>query len=277
MKASESILASIMTADEYSETRHDTPYIFELKAQEKTLHYFGTRHTRDPQDPLFVQIETAFNEAKPDIVFIEGIHVQSDMHAFNECVKMASREEIIDRMGESGFTLKLALEKGIIWHSPEPSDKDLFNYLLEQGFSKDQIFSWEVLHILPQYGRQMHKGGFKTYVAHFIERFKETTCWNDFDYSYEHAIQLGEKIIGRPIDVENEPRATDLIDPIPWTGKKESQTILNRIGEASSHFRDRKIVTDILDAYTNHDRLFIVYGATHAAMQEPALKMAFKL
>ena len=266
-----------MTAEEYSETRHDTPYIFELKAHEKTLHYFGTRHTRDPHDPLFAQIEAAFNDSRPDIVFVEGVHVISDIHTFNERVKKASREEIIDRMGESGFTLKLALEKGIAWHSPEPSDKDLYDHLLTEGFSKDQIFAWEVFHILPQYGRQMHKEGFKAYVGGFIERFKETTCWSDFDYSYERALQLGEEIIGRSIDVENEAHATDLIDPIPWAGKKESQTILNRIGEASSRFRDRKIVTDILDAYTQHDRLFIVYGASHAAMQEPALKMAFEL
>jgi hypothetical protein len=50
---------------------------------------------------------------------------------------------------------------------------------------------------------------------------------------------------------------------------------LNRIGSASSLFRDRKIVSDILEAFKTHDRIFVIYGASHAVMQEPALKKAF--
>ena len=108
----------------------------------------------------------------------------------------------------------------------------------------------------------------------FIGRFKESTNWKGFDYSYERAIQLGEQILGKSIDVENEPEALDFIDPIPWEEKKDKQTTLNRIGEASSLFRDKKIVSDIADALKTHKRVFVVYGASHAAMQEPALRKA---
>lgn len=269
----EPVLNSIMTAEEYSHTRHETPYIFELSAgDDKALYYFGTPHRRDPQDPLFSEIEDAFNKANPDIVFVEGVSVRGDLDKFNERVKAATREEAIEHMGESGFTLKLGVEKGIEWRSPEPTDEDLYNNLLAKGFSKDQIFAWDVFHILPQYNRLMDKQGFKQYVAGFIERFKRSTNWDDFDYSYERAIQLGEQILGRSVDVENEPDALDLIDPIPWEEVKEKQTTLNRIGEASSLFRDRKIVSDIADAVKTHKRVFVVYGASHAAMQEPALR-----
>jgi hypothetical protein len=44
------------------------------------------------------------------------------------------------------------------------------------------------------------------------------------------------------VDVENVHDALDRIDPIPWDEKKEKQTILNRIGEASSLFRDKKLL-----------------------------------
>ena len=268
----EVVLSSIMTAEEYSHTEHPTPYIFGLKIGDSELYYFGTPHRRDPQDPLFDEIETAFNKANPDIVFVEGINVTGDKTRFNERVKTASCEETIDRMGESGFTLKLGVDKDIEWRSPEPTDEDLYNDLLAKGFSKEQIFVWDVFHILPQYNRLMDKKGFKQYVQGFVERFKQATNWEGFDYSYERAIQLGEQILGRSIDVENEPGATDFIDPIPWDEKKDKQTILNRIGEASSLFRDRKIVSDIADALKTHKRVFVVYGASHAAMQEPALR-----
>jgi hypothetical protein len=272
----EPVLDSIMTAEEYSQIEHETPYIFELKAGDKELHYFGSRHSRNPEDTLFLEIEQAFNESNPDVVFVEGISARGDVEKFNEKVKEASREEIIDHMGEPGFTLKLAVEKGVEWQSPEPSDKDLYNYLQEQGFSKEEIFAWDVFHILPQYNRQMDKQSFNEYVSRFIESFKRNTNWEGFDYSYEHAMQLGEQILGRKIDVENEPNATDYIDPIPWEEKRDNQTVLNRIGEASSLFRDRKIVSDLAEALKTHKKVFVVYGASHAAMQEPALKKLFE-
>ncbi|HTE48604.1 MAG TPA: hypothetical protein VK675_01720 [Candidatus Paceibacterota bacterium] len=268
----EPVLASIMTAEEYSHTEHVTPYIFELQAGDKKLRYFGSPHVRDPQNPLFAEIETAFNEVNPDIVFMEGVSIHGDKTDFDERVKAASREEAIELMGESGFTLKLCAEKGIEWRSPEPTDTDLYNDLLAKGFSKEQIFAWDVFHILPQYNRLTDKKGFKPYVQGFVERFKQATNWEGFDYSYERAIQLGEQLLGRYIDVENEPDASDFIDPIPWEEKKGKQTILNRIGETSSLFRDRKIVSDIANALETHKRIFVVYGASHAAMQEPALR-----
>lgn len=271
------VLGNIMTSENYAEIRHETPYIFELKAGDKELHYFGTPHVRDPQDPLFAEIEAAFSKANPDMVFVEGMsNLPKDKTRYNEMLKTASREEIIEKSGEPGFTRKLAAERNVEWNSPEPGDEDLYENLLTKGFSKDEIFAWYVFHILPQYQRQVSRQGFKQYVERFIDSFKWRTDWEHFDYSYEHAIKLGEQILGRSIDVENESDATNFIDPIPWEKKKESQTILNRIGSASSFFRDQKIVSDILEAFKNHKRVFVVYGASHAAMQEPAFKKFFE-
>ncbi|MCR4280601.1 MAG: hypothetical protein NUV82_04235 [Candidatus Komeilibacteria bacterium] len=268
----EVVLSNIMTAKEYATRQHETPYVFALKGAGKELRYFGAPHERDPKNPLFQEIETAFKEARPDIIFVEGINVQEDLDRFNEQVRNATPEMVIERLGESGFILKLGLEKGIEWRSPEPTDEELYNFLLTQGFSKDQIFAWDVFQILPQYQRQVNKLSFKEYIAGFIDRFQQATGWEGFDYSYEHAIRLGEQILGQSIDVEDEPTAQDFIDPIPWEEKKDKQTVLNRIGEASSLFRDRQIVSEIADALTTHKRIFIVYGASHAVMQEPALR-----
>lgn len=275
-KTLESVLANIMTAEQYSQIKHNTPYIFELQGEDKELHYFGSPHIRDPKNPLFREIEIAFNKANPDIVFVEGVNIGDYRTKFNERVKAATHEEAIAHMGEPGFTLKLAIDKGIEWRSPEPSDADLYNYLLANGFSKDQIFAWDIFHILPQYNLLMNKNGFKQYAEKFINNFKQSTNWEEFDYSYERAIQLGEQILGQSVNVENEPNAPYFIDPIPWDEQKEKQTILNKISEQSSLFRDRKIVSDIADALKTNTRIFIVYGASHAVMQEPALRQLIK-
>src|SRR5690606_31461614 len=100
---------------------YSKPYIFILNSRDKNLYYFGSPHVRDPKSLIFSEIENSFNDANPDIVFVEGINTD-DKSKFDERVKNADRDEIIDKMGESGFTLKLAIEKDVPWHCPEPTD-----------------------------------------------------------------------------------------------------------------------------------------------------------
>lgn len=273
----ESVLGKIMTAEEYSRLHHETPYSLSLKSGDKELFYFGSPHIRDPKNIVFSEIKTAFDKADPDLIVVEGMNTGIDKNIINEKAGKASAEEAIDSAGEAGYVLKLGLEKGIEWLSPEPRDKDLYSHLLDQGFSKDEIFTRAVLLVLPQYNRQINKQEFKEYSKSFIEQFTTETNWEGFDYSYERAIQLAELILGKPINFSDEEQASDYIDPTPWPAKKEKQTVLNRIGEASSTFRDENIVKDIAEALKQYNRLFIVYGASHAVMQEPALKELFKV
>lgn len=271
-EVSELVLSSIMSAKEYSHIRHLIPYTFDITYKETKLRYFGSPHVSDPQNPLFGQIEAAFYETNPDIVIVEGVNGIGDKVNFNEHVRATTRRNAIEQDGEVGFTLKLAVENEIEWRSPEPTYEDLYQNLLAKGFYKDQVFAWDVFRILPQYNRQMNRQGFKQYVVRFIERFKQTTNWENFNYSYERAIELGEQILGRSIDVENEPEAIYFIEPVPREEKLNKQTILNRIGQQSSLFRDREIVRGIVDALMTHRRVFVVYGVSHAVMQEPAFR-----
>ncbi|MFA5130881.1 MAG: hypothetical protein WC467_00480 [Patescibacteria group bacterium] len=272
----DAVLGKIMTMEEYAGLHHETPYNFSLKSGDKELFYFGAPHVRDPKDSIFYEIKAAFDKADPDLVVIEGMSDSIDRNIINEKAGQSSYEEVIDSAGEAGYALKLGLEKGIEWLSLEPKDKDIYKHLLDQGFSKDEIFSRAVLLVLPQYNRQINKQEFKEYSQSFIEQFKKETNWEGFDYSYERAIQIAELILGKTINFSDEEEASDYIDPTPWSEKKEKQTVLNRIGEASSAFRDKNIVEDIAEALKKYKRLFIVYGASHAVMQESALKELFK-
>lgn len=271
----EPVLDSIMTAEQYAEIKHDTPYRYTLKSADRELYYFGAPHVRNPVDHLFAEIRTAFDTMDPDIVLVEGIRTKGGKEIVNEKVRSATMDEVIDQAGEAGFALKLASEKGIDWHCPEPEDKDLYAYLLVSGFSRDEIFTWEIISTLPQYLRQVKRQGFQVYIEKPILRFQQDTHWENFDYSYDRAIEMAERILGRSLNPENEPDAQDFTDPIPWKDKQDKQTILNKISGASTQFRDRKIVSDIADILKSHKRVFVVYGASHAAMQEPALQKLF--
>ena len=182
---------------------------------------------------------------------------------------------MIRRYTESGLVIKLAVEKGIEWRCPEPAGHEQYHYL-EQRFNRDAIFAWYVLRHLSQYHKTQPKRGFKNYIQIYIDRFKEATRWGEegaeFDYSYEHALEAAQEITGETIEVEETRGASRYVDPIPWEGEEATYTALNKINDVLREFRDRTIVTDIGQSLTSHDRLFIVYGGSHAVMQEPALR-----
>lgn len=271
-EAIETILKSIMTAEEYGRIKHEIPYRFVLQAGGKELHYFGSDHIKDKSSPMFSEIEESFLLANPEVVFVEGI--SGDRTEFEERIKKMSRNEVIEKFGEPSFTLKLATERGIDWWCPEPAWEAFFEELLGYGFTKDEIFTWYVLRSLSQYNKKIHSEGFKKYASGYVERLKRNTNWPDFDYTFEHAMNSGEKIIGKKIDVEN--MEFNYVSPVPRAGREKLETVLNRVATASTFIRDRKIVSDIIKAFEKYNKVFIVYGASHAVMQEPALKKFFE-
>ncbi len=212
---------------------------------------------------------------QPDVVIIEGISMSNNNDYFNTKVRSEDRDEIILKMGESGFTIKLALENNLPWHCPEPTDREHYAELLEAGFSKDEVFAWSIFRLLDQYNRQISRDGFEKYIQGYVHDFIQATDWKDFSYTLEHALSVGEEIYGTPIDVENDKHANERVDPIPWEQTKERQTVFNKISAQSGIHRDRKIVTDIIELSEKYNKLFIVYGGTHAVVQEPALRKFF--
>lgn len=92
------------------------------------LVYIGARHSSDPADPQFAEIEKQWNTQRPQIAFYEGPNrpVPKD------------RNEAIRQTGESGFVRWLAARDGIQLDRLEPDPKDETNYLLER-FKPEQV------------------------------------------------------------------------------------------------------------------------------------------
>lgn len=269
------VLNKIMTAEEYGQMEHETPYLYRLRPEngDMELFYFGVGHSSNPDDPMFSSIESEFERMKPDLILVEGIgNLPEKRAAYEQSEHKLSRDEIIRNYGESGFALNLAIQAGIACESPEPKDSEMYQALLEQGFSRENIFAQQVLLILPQYHRQIERGGFREYARPHIDNFKKSTDWNDFDYSYENAIRICEGVLGKKINVETESQPIEYVDPIPWNDRKDTQTIFNEISRATTIFRDRFMVARVAELVRTYKKIFVVFGGSHAVMQEPALR-----
>ncbi len=267
------VVSNIMSLQEYSELGHTSwPYTYEMHSGERHLHYFGSSHPgNDIDHPEYRELEEVFRAANPDIVIVEGANMQSQERkkAFTERLNALSHKESVARYSETGLAIKLATENNIDWVCPEPTLRSQIEHVL-QSQTKEEVFAWYVLRHLPQYQRNEPKNGFETYSQTFIESFKSETNWPDFDYTYDHALRVAEHVVGDAIDVEHIQDASALVDPIPWKGRP--YTTLNRINATVSRFRDEEIVRTIAKTLEQHKNVLVVYGGSHAVMQEPALR-----
>ena len=264
----------ILTDKQYMEhpfaQERNRSYIFELTKGDKKLTYFGSDHISDPQDPLFQEIKDAFNKANPQIVYIEGMP-----HINKRKEEMKSKKDLLTgeqakAHGENVYTLKLALDAGIDFESPEPEFSTEIKHLLDQGFSKEAIFTYDISRGVNQYQRE-HKEKreeeCKEYLNSFFERFQQESGWNQQEME-----SLKQKFLSE-LDVDDVERYESQVDPIPWKGKE--QTVINDVARSSNAFRDKHIVERIAEGIKKHDRIFVVYGSAHAVKEEPAIKALF--
>jgi len=62
----------ILSFAEYAAVRHPTPYVVEVARDGARLLLFGGRHSSQPADPMFDQIEAAFAKLSPAFALHEG-------------------------------------------------------------------------------------------------------------------------------------------------------------------------------------------------------------
>ncbi|MDQ6984847.1 MAG: hypothetical protein Q9M91_03935 [Candidatus Dojkabacteria bacterium] len=85
-------------------------------------------------------------------------------------------------------------------------------------------------------------------------------------------IDLHKKYLGTGIyNDTNDYR--DILDPIP---RGQKWTIVNEIGNKLSSFRDTYILEYIQAKLQEYDKVFIIFGASHAVMQEKAVRSIMK-
>lgn len=141
---------------------------------------------------------------------------------------------------------------------------------MEKSFSKENIFKYYLYRDIDQYQRQNHERSedkCKKYLEPYLAEFRTASGWDTAELA-----ELEQELLSE-LEVDNRLKYLSQVDPIPWDGNR--QTVLNEVARASSNFRDRFIVERIAVGLEKYDRLFVVYGASHALRQEPALRALF--
>ncbi len=251
-------LLAIMSYNEYKAKKVPPfPYLFSLQQKNQHLYYFGANHSTDPSNKQYLEIEAFWNQflSKTDalncIVLVEGSLRR---------IATSREESIINHGAEGGFITFLASHHpGIIIQCPEPPqcliDEHLYTFFSPETISyknSAQQLLWEI---------RKHKAN-----PHLSwEKIRQSSTLD------LHVVEsLHKHHFKQPFTPTNEDFFYSITNPV------EEYSIINEVCRKASIFRDTSIVSYIENLVKMGKNIFIVYGGTHAIMQEPAIRTIWK-
>ncbi|MDP3763954.1 MAG: hypothetical protein Q8Q92_04985 [bacterium] len=252
----------LMSYEEYSKVKHEKPYFYIVKSKDQYLYYFGAKHSNDPKHSQFVLLTEKLNEFlnqtkdKKRIVLVE-------QNIFFK--KMDSLDESILKYGESGAGAYFALNNGILIHCPDPAKEYVVGQTI-QNFTKEEILCYYLSNVIKHWQKNKEKPNLAESLSEQNQRYRKLLEWPELDISPDYIINLYEKILKKDISLEDDSLFEQISTPVFINSR------INEISRSQSDFRNKYILDQIEKYWNERYNIFIIYGASHAVMQEPAIR-----
>lgn len=234
--------------------------------ESSAISILGSQHLRDPADPQFARIAAAFAAARPTLAFYEG----------PDRGVGASGEETIRTRGESGYLRYLAAQAGIEARSLEPSPGEQIAMLLAEH-PLDRVNLFFVLRETARLREREGRTGaaLDEAVRTLIERSAQMAAQGGLSLPVTDLATL-DSAAGRYW-----PGRDWRTLPLDWfsPGADDARTggvFLGAINRSDSMNRDRHMVSRLVAAARDGNRIFAVVGRNHVPMQTPALDCALR-
>lgn len=243
---------------------HQTPYTYEIVRDGQSIFYFGAEHSRDTKISQWKKLEEYWNRflksvSGNKIVLLEG--------PARPLVLNLSQEEIIKQFGEVGLAMFYAKQNEIEIAWPDLSMQEeakqlgkLFDSRLVAYF----IFArsagaWLRLNAGESFEEVINRA-----IQNTSRRIESVPNTNNFFSSIHKQVFLHEFT---PDEKETIMRAA-----VPVY----RDSVINEIARASSRLRNEHLVSEIERYWKGGISVFIVFGSSHAVIQEKALKSLLK-
>lgn len=243
----------ILSYEQYAQKKHAEPYAFSLSKSAHHLYYFGANHSCNPTNEQYPALEKHWNDflqvtqGKNCVVIIEGSRRR---------LCKTKDEAITQAAGEGGFMTYVAHKEGIPVICPEPQDETLQQKLLTY-FTQDAIIYREFAQAVQQF-----------------HRYKKNDASLEFESFYQRYTlpsldvmkNIHATLFKSDLDIDDESFFYNITNPVV------TDTIINKVCRQASMLRDQYIVASIDQLIQEGKNIFVVYGSTHAVMQELAIK-----
>lgn len=255
---------NIMTYEEYSKIIHTIPYKYQLSKSNQKFFYFGANHSCDPKNEQYLLLKFFWQEfldqtnGKNCVVLIEG--------SLRNLHESKTPEEAIRRAGaEGGFITFFSHKANINIECPEPNEQFLINELKKE-FSEEEIAYKNFAQATLQYNRCKIINPNSIFIDFIQPYFIEDQRNFRINLTNENMQQIHQKLFNTNFDPNDEKFFYTITNPVIHN------TVINKICRKASIIRDSYIVNYINNLIKQGKNIFIVYGATHAVMQENAIR-----
>jgi hypothetical protein len=257
-KEIESLLYSY---DDWKSVAKKWPYCFEVEKNGQSLYYFGASHSHDSNNEQFPVLREFWGKflektgGKDAVVFVEGGLRKLDK----------DEETTVKRNGEGGLITWLSQNRNIQRFCPEPNRTEEMEALLEK-FTKEEIAYYYFARSVHSWHRLNPKPDFEKYISTYLKRDKDESKWEGFDFSLENMKKNHKNLFGTDFNENEENFLYRNINPTL------ENSVINKVARACSTYRNVHVVSEILKFWKEGKNIFIVFGGSHAALQEPALR-----
>lgn len=227
------------------------------------LVYLGVEHSRDPSALQFQEIKTAFDEARPTVVFYEGPDRGIG----------ADGPDSITTRGESGYVRWLASTTGATTRPLEPSPIALFEDLAED-YPADQV---ELFFVLREATRlrdreKLEGQALDEAVATLLGRLRTMSVDINLPFSDLAGLEAAyAEYWTRPADWRTVP--ANWFDPVADDAETGGR-FMAALNAASSERRNVHMYRVLAEAALSGEQVFAIVGRNHVPMQEDALRCA---
>jgi hypothetical protein len=227
------------------------PYVVRVRRNERAISLLGVIHSRDPEDPMFAAIESAFEEFAPDCLVHENVAPPA----------LESREAAIRAAGDIGFAAHLAHLRGLPMRSGDLPESQEFPLLAERAGTEAALVLLTAQRLIVGMNGNLAASAseypefYRTYlVANGLPDAPTHRSWDGFAAAFE-------RIVGYPLDAR--PWDYDIASPLRSRGP------LNQLSRLSHQLRDERLCDVIREMSATNRRVMVVFGAWHVLAIEP--------
>lgn len=228
------------------------------------LRYVGAAHSDDPTDPQFQAIASAWEDARPTRAFFEG----PDRGIAD------TREETIERFGESGYVRYLAARDSVPVATLEPSPFDEAAYLRER-FPEEQVALFYLLREASRLRERKEMDGpaIEAAIGDLLARAREMGLLRGEVDTVEALDRAYRRYWSEPAEWWRAPVAW--FDPLRASAETGG-IFTNDVNRASSRYRDLHMARLLVETVASGERVIAVVGRNHVPLQAPAIVCALE-
>lgn len=207
---------------------------------------------------------------KIDVVIVEGFESSRGLNPPGISHQiLEGKTDTFYPGGESSFAVEMAESKNIPYRGGEPSDKKIYDDLVQKGYRAHDIVGFYFVRRIPQEQRSQKVNDLralaKIFISYSQEKVKNLEL-ADFSFSFVEFKEWYRSKQGRELSLESGGRGETAPVDGPYFTQKMSRIITT--------IRDQHILSTIEEKLNTYDHVLIVYGSSHYRIQHRALKKA---